>query len=283
MLRLQKNNLQKLRKIKGSIFLHLLPLFFLNPIPSFSVINPYYLNNNKAIFQITDNVFFLESSVLNILSFDLYYGINRNVLLYALLPYLFFNNFITDGVIGDVNLAIKFLLEKDFYEKWSLSFISIFQIPTGVIKEDSFRYVDGNRVSFYPFSKGVFSLTPGILFNYFLEPVMIWVSLFYCSENSREENILNFNNSYDRIEATLAFDYLFELKNFSLFYKPEISLKYVYNISDIKCVSDGLYLSLRNMVKIFNTLRVKFNFLLPVLPQDKLYGFSLEASFSVEF
>ena len=221
--------------------------------------------------------------MLNVFSVDLYYGVNRNVLIYARMPYLFFNNLITDGVIGDVNFVVKILLEKDFYEKWGVSFISVFQIPTGVIKEDSFRYVDGNRVSFYPFSKGVFAFHPGILFNYFFQPLMIWGSLFYCSENSREENILSFNNSYDRIEANLSVDYLFEFKGIGLTYKPEIDLKYVYNISDIKSVSDGLYLSLGNIVKIMDIFRIKFNFLLPLIQQDKLYGFSLEASFGVEF
>ena len=244
--------------------------------------SPYYIESGELRIGLKDTVYSLKNSFLNCFSFDFMYGVNKNVLLEVAIPYLFFEYSYSEGVLGDISILGKFSIEKDFKEFCRISFVPYFRFPTGIIKDESFRYVKGERVSFYPFSTGVFTFYPGFNMSLFFEPFMIWFTFYYCNERKYEEDILSFNSSLDRLEFTFGIDYMFEFNIFSgkLFYTPELNFVYRQNISDEKILSDGLILYFLNNFKINKSLKFRLGFIYPIIFEKNIEDFAFLLSFS---
>ncbi len=248
--------------------------------------NPYYLEPGGVCISIVDNVVFFTNSALNILNFSLDYGVNERFLIGVSFPYLFFNSFFGEGVIGDIELKTKFLLEKDFFELWRFSFISLVRFPSGLVKEESYRYIDGERYSFYPFSRGTFGFYPGFNLSFYFYPFMFWFNLFYCVDNYADESIVSFNPGLDRLKLSLHSDLelnIFKFGDFVILYLPEISISYTYNISSDILFQDSLEICFENSLKTGKFFKFSLGFLLPIYFNKKFYENYLFLTFSFLF
>lgn len=273
--------------MKESILFLLLSFFLLISNRNFSLtFSPYFLEDGKVIFDTENDTLLFDEYHLNIFSFDVFYGVNRNLLLGFKIPYLFFETLISDGIIGDASFSAKFLMERDFLDKWNFAFITHFRFPTGVIKEDSYRYIAGKTLSFYPFSTGTFSFSPAFLISYYLKPFMLWANLTYHSENTRDETLLSFNNSFDWIEANISFDFLcdYNFSNFfELYYIPQLSIAYRYNLSPLNLLPDGFYIKIRNLIKVCKTFRFNISVGFPINQNKSIFKFDILVGIGLEF
>ncbi|MEJ5284134.1 MAG: hypothetical protein ACP5Q5_03050 [Brevinematia bacterium] len=248
--------------------------------------NPYYLEAANVRTIIGDEVVFFANSTLNKVHLSLDYGVNERFLIGVCFPYLFFNSFVGDGVIGDIELKAKFLLEKDFFEFWRFSFLSIIRFPTGVVKEESYRYIDGGRYSFYPFSRGTFGFHPGFNLSFYFHPFMFWFNLFYCVDNYTDEGIVSFNPGLDRLRFSLHSDLeieIFKFNNTVFLYLPELSISYQRNISSDLLFPDSLEIYFENSLKTGKFFKFSLGFLYPIIFDKKLYEYSLFLTFSFLF
>ncbi|MCX7821440.1 MAG: hypothetical protein N2258_07180 [Brevinematales bacterium] len=239
---------------------------------------PYYLNNGEVRSSFGVDSFFLSNYNLNFSYFSFDYGVNDRFLIGFRLPYIFFNSFLGEGIIGDVELNAKFLLERDFFELWRFSFLTFIKFPTGVVKEDSYKFIMGNRYSFFPFSRGTFGFYPGFNFSYYLKPFMLWLNLLYCVDNYSDEGIVSFNPGFDRLKLSLNSDVEIELFKFNetiFLYLPEVSLSYTYNISKDVLYPDSLEVYLENSLKTGKFFKFSLGFLLPIIFEKKIYDYSL--------
>ncbi|MGC8764737.1 MAG: hypothetical protein ACP5QT_02490 [Brevinematia bacterium] len=241
--------------------------------------NPYYLENGRFEASLSYKFFSLTNTFLDEVFFSFAYGVNDRVYLKFFIPYIFFEDKYQDGILGDIYLKTKFLLEKDFEERWSISFIPEFRFPTGVVQEDSYRYVNGKRVSFYPYSYGIFAFYPGFNASLFIPPFMLWMDLFYCSENSYDEEIFSFNSSLDRLEIDINVDYLFELNFFAdlkFYYQPQLSVLYRYNISREAIIPDNFEFYFCNFIKAGEFFKFRLGFLYPINQEGNIYKYSFD-------
>ncbi len=248
--------------------------------------NPYYLEANAVRVSVGNDFIFLTNSILNkaCLSFD--YGVNERFLIGVDFPYLFVNSFIGDGVIGDVELKAKFLLDREFFELWRFSFISFVRFPTGVVKEESYKYIRGLKYSFYPFSKGTFGFYPGFNFSYYLSPFMFWFNLFYCIDNYSDESIVSFNPGFDRLRFSLHSDLELEIFKFNglvFLYLPQFSIIYSHNISRDVLFPDSLDICFENTLKTGKIFKFSLVFLYPIICDNRLYDYSFWLKLSFMF
>ncbi len=254
-------------------------LFFITGVLSGET--PYYLRSGGVQVGLNYKLFVLSDTYLSSPSLSFSYGVNERVLLKVDVPYLFFEDDYQDGILGDIYLLAKLLIEKDFEERWSVSFAPIFRFPTGVVKEESYRYVNGHRVSFYPFSYGIFAFYPGFNFSIFIPPLMLWANLYYCNENSRNEDLLSFNSSFDMLEIDLNVDFIYELNLFSnlrVYYQPQLAFLYRYNLSGDVIFSDGFEVYFSNILKFGNFFRFRLRFLYPINQENSFYKYSFDSS-----
>ncbi len=260
---------------------------FLTCVFSFSYEEtPYFRESEKVGVSFFSDFFYLSNSILSVSSLDIDYSVNDRFLVSFKLPYLFYDFYITDGVIGDVELKLKFLLERDFYEKWRFFFFSTFRFPTGVSKEDSFKYIKGKFYTYYPFSRGAFGFYPGFSFSYLLEPFMFWLNLSYLSDNYRDEEIISFNSGLDRLKLSFNTDFSFlmlRLNDIYLYYQGLISLAYFHNISEDKIFNDFLELYFENSIKIGQIFKFSLGFLYPIFLTNNIYKYSFSLSLSIIF
>lgn len=261
-------------------------LFIFSTLHSFFGDNPYLLESGRFESALDYKFFSLSNLNLSQLSFQFAYGVNDRVFLKFDVPYLFFEDKYQDGILGDIYLSTRFLLEKDFEERWFISFAPLFRFPTGVGKEESFRYVNGERVSYYPFSYGTFAFYPGFDFSIFLSPFMFWTGVYYCSENFRDEDIFSFNSKLDRFEFDINMDMLFELRFFNdlkICYQPQLSILYRYNLSEEIIIPNNFEIYFSNVLKAGNFFKFRLGFLFPINQEEYFYKYSFDISLIFKF
>ena len=246
---------------------------------SFRQASPYFLKSNRLFLALEYEFTALTGAVLNRFELGLDYGINDNVMAGIALPYLSLFGAQDTGVIGDLQAYGKFNLAQSDELLWRLALDVNIQVPTGIIRQDAYRKVDGVTVSYYPFTTGTAALSPSLIFAFFFDQLMACASVSYVSQNGSGEGLFNFNALNDRIDLQLSADCYFKFKiaqDFVLYEKPGVSLQYKINLSQAPVIPDGLYLALENSLKLNDDWRLKLTFSMPVIAQPSICMYNID-------
>lgn len=275
---------------KAGLFIFALSLswglfFTLSGIPRlhaarFRTANPYFLKGNGVFLGLEADMTGLspDGALLTRFELALDYGINENALAGVMLPYLFVGGAEDGGTLGDILIYGKFLLYQPADLLWRIVFELPLRIPTGLIREDSFRRVDGVQVSYYPFVSGAAGLAPALQGSVFLGGFMALLRAAYVSENQPGENVLDFNVLQDRVDFQLSVDHLwkFELApNITLYEKPSLAILYGLNLSPSPMVPDTLLIVLENQLKLNDEWRIRASFVLPVIALREWFRYNV--------
>ena len=249
--------------------------------PSLHLVDPYFLKPNQVYTGLELENAGLKGGFLNLYELNLVYGINENILIYADFPYLTLLGANDGGCLGDVTAAVKFMIAQADNYWWRILSEVRFRFPTGVTSDQATRNINGQTLSYTPFTLGTPDLAPSLIASFLLDNLDCSLSLTYNSESGASENLFTFNQLYDYIDIELSADYLFKfslLENVPLAFRPVIYLDYKYNISTQPVIPDGFYLTLENHWKLDNTWKLRYFLSLPLSiknPPDN-YLFSVE-------
>lgn len=247
----------------------------------FRQVNPYFLKPNGLFLGLEYANIGLTGASIHRFEFALDYGINENVQLGFSMPYLKMSGSEDTGVFGDFQAYFKFLLAQSEALLWRLSFDVFMQLPTGIIREDSYRKTGTVTASYYPFSTGTAAFSPSALFSLYIEQFLACFSVSYVSQNQQDENLLNFNVLNDRFDLQLTADYLFKFvlsPDFILYEKPAAALQYKINLSTNPVLADQLLLFLENNLRLNDDWKLKVAFSMPIIAQQtvSIYNFAVQ-------
>jgi hypothetical protein len=237
----------------------------------FRQVTPYFLKPNNLFVGLEYANIGLTGTFINRIEFALDYGINENVQAGFSMPYLLMAGAQDSGVFGDFQAYVKFLLAQSEVLLWRLSMDVFLQLPTGIIREDSYRKTGTATASYYPYSTGTSSFAPSFLFSLYLEQFLACLSATYVSQNLPDENLLNFNVLNDRIDLQLMADYMFKFvfsSDFILYERPSAALQYKLNISPSPVIPDTLLVIVENNLRLNDDWKLKVTFSMPVIAQQ---------------
>ncbi len=271
-----------------SNFLLVLPLliFFLfskveAENPSLRLIDSYFLKPNSVLLSLDYEDIALNGGLLNLYELCVDYDVNENVLINLYFPYYTIIDANDGGCFGDVAASIKLSLAQSEQLSWRILTEFYFRFPTGVIQEDSYREVNGNILSYYPFSTEAPEFAPSVIASILIYEFVVNAVVTYQSENDPGDGLFDFSLSHDRLDFQVSADYLLKysiLNNLHLFIRPVIYLEYKYNLSDSPIIPTGFYLSMENNIKIENLWRLKLIYSLPLSVENAIdkYLFSVQ-------
>jgi hypothetical protein len=240
--------------------------------------NPYFLKANEAFLCVGAENLGVQQASLMSYNFALEYGVSENVQLGFNIPYLSLLGAEDGGCFGDVSAFIKLSLAQSEQLSWRIVSAFYFGFPTGVIKEDSYRRVNGLKASYFPFTTGAPFLAPSLIASFLLENFGLRGSVTYFSENSPDENIFYFNFVHDSIDFQLSADYFCSLKifeNSTLSILPIIYLEYKYNLSNMPIIPNGFYFYFQNNLKLDKTWKLTLDFSLPLFAENPVYYYTI--------
>lgn len=271
------------------VFIIFLSIFFFDQYAgglAFRQISPYFLKSNRLFLALEYENIGLTGATLNRLEFNMDYGINQNVLLGVSLPYLFIYDAQDSGAVGDLQAFAKFLLVQSDTLFWRLALDVNIQLPTGIIRQDSYRNVNGVTVSYHPFTTGAAALTPTLVFAMFFDQLMASFSAGYVSQNQSGEGIFNINAINDRIDLQLTADYLFKFvvaEDWVLYERPVLSLQYKINVSQAPVIPDCLLFTVENNLKLNEDWKLRITFSVPVIAQPAVTIYNVDAQIGKYF
>lgn len=253
---------------------------------TFRQTTPYFLKANRLFLGLEYENAGLNGATLNRFEFNMDYGINENVLAGVMLPYLSIYGAQDSGVIGDLQAFVKFLMAQSDTLLWRLALDVNIQVPTGIVRQDAFRKVNGVTVSYFPYTTGAAALMPTLIFAMFFDQLMASFSAGYVSQNQSGEGLFNFNVLNDRIDLQLTADYMFKFtlaQDWVLYERPSLSLQYKVNLSQSPVFPDDLYVSLENYLKLNEDWRLRATFLMPVIAQPSISMYNIDVQLGKYF
>lgn len=254
---------------------------------AFRQVSPYFLKSNRLFLGLEyENIGITNGVSLHRFEFNMDYGINENVLAGVMVPYMAFFEPQGSGIIGDLQAFVKFLIVQSDVLLWRLALDVTVQLPTGIIRQDSYRSVNGGTVSYHPFTTGAPALAPSLIFAMFFDQLMASFSAGYVSQNQSGEGIFNFNAINDRIDLQLSADYLFKFviaQDWVLYERPALSLQYKINVSQTPVIPDCLILSIDNYLKLNEDWRLRLTFSMPLIAQPPFPVYNMDAQIGKYF
>ena len=264
-------------------------VFFTNSwasLPIYHIIRPYFFQPEEVVLGLNNYFFKQPIGLLNVVEISLDYGVNENLAVGFSVPYMFFFNAESPGLVGDANIYVKFLIAQSDTLFWKLSGELFYRLPTGVRYENASVRSGTSMISYYPVSTGTSMLCPTLIGSLFLDQWMFGLAVSYKNENAADSDIVQFDYRYDRFGFQLMADYYFKFTFFgdemvSLIYRPALAIDYQLNISPNRVFKDIIQLTFENNFRLGKSYRWKISFSLPIYNEEQLYQWMIGAQFMI--